>query len=386
LFVNDTLRAGHDKNQRVLVEKLVTESTEAIAWLESFNLALSKLSQCGGHSVKRTHRLSETADGKPNPIGWTLISTLKRFIEQECPGIEILTNSRVNDVKRTASSEYIVYYTGQDHDSTLSANSVIFTTGGYSHDWTSSSLLQEFGSERILSLPTTNGPWATGDGLKILRGMNAKLIDMECIQVHPTAFIKLSSPSDRVKFLAPEALRGHGGILLNQKGSRFVDELQTRDHVSNAIFQNCQLDNGSFRAWLLLSESVAQEYDSIALSFYKKMGLFYEFDNLASLASFINVDFQALQNTILEYNNAAVNGNDTFGKTVFPSLVDLKSKKFFIAAITPAIHYTMGGVQIDENARVVAKDQATIDGIFAAGEVTGSVHGENRLAVSQNLL
>ena len=105
-----------------------------------------------------------------------------------------------------------------------------------SHDITSDSLLWKVRPD-LRGLPTTNGPWADGGGLKLAVAAGAATVDLEQVQVHPTGFVDPKDPDNQTKFLAPEALRGCGGILLNQKGNRFVDELDLRDAVTEAIFK-----------------------------------------------------------------------------------------------------------------------------------------------------
>lgn len=114
---------------------------------------------------------------------------------------------------------------------------VILATGGYAADFTEDSLLKKYKPE-YYNLPTTNGDHCTGDGLKMAIKIGGNKIDMEKVQVHPTGLVDLSEPDAKVKFLAAEALRGVGGLLLDNTGSRFVDELNHRDYVTGKIWEN----------------------------------------------------------------------------------------------------------------------------------------------------
>ena len=114
---------------------------------------------------------------------------------------------------------------------------VILATGGYAADFTSDSLLKKHRPE-YYDLPTTNGDHCTGDGQKMAMAIGASAIDLEKVQVHPTGLVDPNEPGAKVKFLAAEALRGVGGLLLDKNGDRFVDELQHRDYVTGKIWEN----------------------------------------------------------------------------------------------------------------------------------------------------
>ena len=114
---------------------------------------------------------------------------------------------------------------------------VILATGGYAADFTEDSLLKKHRPE-YWNLPTTNGEHCTGDGQKMAMAAGASAVDLEKVQVHPTGLVDPNEPDAKVKFLAAEALRGVGGLLLDNTGARFVDELQHRDYVTGKIWEN----------------------------------------------------------------------------------------------------------------------------------------------------
>ena len=114
---------------------------------------------------------------------------------------------------------------------------VILATGGYAADFTEDSLLKKYRPE-LLNLPTTNGEHCTGDGHKLALSIGANAVDLEKVQVHPTGLVDPNEPDAKVKFLAAEALRGVGGLLLDNTGKRFVDELQHRDYVTGKMWEN----------------------------------------------------------------------------------------------------------------------------------------------------
>lgn len=192
------------------------------------------------------------------------------------------------------------------------------------------------------AFPTTNGPWARGEGIALAQHLGADLIHMDKVQLHPTGFINPKDRDAQQKFLAPEAIRGSGALLLNTQGKRFVNELTTRDRVSNAILQ--QPDK---RAFLVLFEG-AKALES-SLAFYKHMGLVKLVQSVQEVAEYCGFsDAQALLAELNDYADAAAGKHDDrFGKTVFPfPLAHIGSVESPVAIhvmeIAPAVHYTMG--------------------------------------------
>lgn len=150
--------------------------------------------------------------------------------------VKILKKSRVTKLIKEGEAVVGVEYTqgGKTHSA---YGPVILATGGYAADFSEDSLLKKYRPE-YYNLPTTNGDHCTGDGLKMAISIGASGIDMEKVQVHPTGLVDPNEPEAQVKFLAAEALRGVGGLLLDNEGQRFVDELQHRDFVTGKIWEN----------------------------------------------------------------------------------------------------------------------------------------------------
>jgi succinate dehydrogenase/fumarate reductase flavoprotein subunit len=201
---------------------------------------------------------------------------------------------------------------------------------------------------------------------------------MDQIQVHPTGFLDRADRSNKFKILAPEALRGSGGILLNEQGRRFIDELTTRDKVTAAIFAQ-----PGAQAFLLLDKFAAELFGLGSVQFYLKRGLASKCDSVDEIAKFISSAdsgslAESLKNTIEDYRESCSSGSDSFGKKSFPS--KFIEPEFYVMEVVPVVHYCMGGLKIDKSAQVIDQDGRPVPGIFAAGEVTGGVHGVNRLA------
>ncbi|KAJ2104241.1 hypothetical protein GGI16_002803 [Coemansia sp. S142-1] len=416
VFVQDTLKSGHGRSNETLVAKLARDSTQAVSWLQDdFRLDLDVLARLGGHSFPRTHRRPDV-DGKPQPVGWGIVSTLGKHLGEVAAlkdaRFKLVTGARVIKLlPATQGGVAGVVYETVDPDSkviqqhSMYSEVVVLATGGFGGEGSKPRYLKQY-APQLVGLPATNGAFATGDGLGLAAALGAELVDMDQVQVHPTGFVKSSDPGNPTKFLAAEALRGEGGILLNGLGRRFVNELDTRDQVTDAMNKFCsepdtRAQHGASAeetskapltaAFLVLSQAAADSFGHGALGFYEKMGLMSRAGSLEELATALRVDQAVLRKTLQDHDSARDKGTpDEFGKSVFPQsalnpLAPSDDKlqiqiQYYWGIVTPSIHYTMGGVRFDDMARVLrAADGAPIPGLLAAGEVTGGLHGANRL-------
>ncbi|RNE97760.1 NADH-dependent fumarate reductase-like protein, partial [Trypanosoma rangeli] len=385
-----------------LVRTLSVKSGDAISWLSSLGIPLTVLSQLGGHSRKRTHRAPDKADGTPVPIGFTIMRTLEHHIRTKLADhVTIMENTTVtallnrskirpDGVKQT--KVYGVEIVQSDGEkSRILADAVILATGGFSNDKTPNSLLREF-APQLSGFPTTNGPWATGDGVKLARRLGATLVDMDKVQLHPTGLIDPKDPANTTKYLGPEALRGSGGVLLNKRGERFINELELRSVVSKAIIDQGDEypgSNGSKFAFCVLNDAAVKLFGVNAHAFYwKRVGLFEKVDTLEDLAALIKCPVENVRQTLEEYERLS-KANRQCPKTrknVYPCVVGPQGP-FYVAFVTPSIHYTMGGCLISPSAEIQMEGsqssffgrRRSVLGLFGAGEVTGGVHGKNRL-------
>mmetsp|Transcript_33161 Transcript_33161/g.38615 ORF Transcript_33161/g.38615 Transcript_33161/m.38615 type:complete len:585 (+) Transcript_33161:484-2238(+) len=275
----------------------------------------------------------------------------------------------------------------------VSMGLTLIATGGFGCCRSSNGLMAQYRPD-LLGFPTTNGSFAQGDGVLLGCKVGAELIDLDKVQLHPTGFIDTKDPFNPTKILAPEAIRGSGGILVNSDGRRFVNELDLRSVVTKAIIEHCDQykDNdgrvGPHFAWCIMSVESQQLFGFPALSFYKdKMDLFISCKDLSETALLIGCNEDVLIKTIQSYSDAICIGSCTLtGKTIFPANISPASKDLIVARVTPSIHYTMGGININPAGEVQQRlighfgSHIHIRGLFAAGEVTGGVHGNNRLA------
>lgn len=396
-FYQDTLATARDRANPELIRVLSYNSADAVHWLqEIFQLDLSVISRLGGHSQPRTHR-GKDAKFPGMAITYKLLETLENLAMDEPARVAILKDTQVIDLISDDNEKWKIrgvrYKNLKTKEKKLLLGPVILATGGYAADFTKNSLLRKYRPD-IVDLPLTNGVHATGDGQKIVMKNHGVTIDMDKIQVHPTGLIEYDDldtingkKKPRFLFLGAEALRGEGGIIINRKGERFCDELGTRDYLSGEIQKQERIGNGPFR---LVLNSQSDERLSFHLKHYNQRKLMRNTTG-EELAKEMNVDFCKLQETVDRYNQASSGYiKDPYGKKYFPSsLFDMeKSNIYHVAFIARVLHFTMGGIKIDDFSRVIYCDgsnEKPFEGLYAAGEVAGGIHGHNRLGGSSLL-
>merc|ERR1711879_1142359 len=274
---------------------------------------------------------------------------------------------------------------------------VILCSGGFGADFGNDSLLAMYRPD-LLHLPTTNGEHCTGDAIKMGESIGANTVDLEWVQVHPTGLVKPDDPDAKVKFLAAEALRGVGGLVFSAEGKRFANELGRRDYVTGEMWKN----KPPFR--LVLNKAAATEI-MWHCKHYTGRGVMKFYENGAELAKDMGVPLQTLvDETEKHYQAAKKTGKDPdggswpaypsgkswdepigktgSGKKFYHNIIPgsaVATEPFYVAIITPVIHYCMGGLEIDCDSAVYGQDGNIIPGLYAAGEVAGGVHGNNRL-------
>jgi len=355
-----------------LAKVLTHESGPAVDWLcDRFSLDLSLVSQLGGHSYPRTHRGNAKFPGFT--ITYALLEKLEQ-IEEDTQGklARIISKANVNELVRDETGAVVGVHYEKDGKVFTEYGPVIIATGGFAADYSPDGILAKVRPD-LLRFATTNGEHCTGDGIKMATHVGAGTVDMASVQVHPTGLVHPDEPDAKVKFLAAEALRGVGGIMLNADGVRFVDELGRRDHVSAEMAKN----KAPFR--LVLNAKAAKEI-MWHCKHYVGRGVMKAYPNAAALAADMKVSPQVLTDTFADYNALAAAGQpDRFGKKFYHNAPFTTGEELHVAWITPVVHYCMGGLAIDPHAQVITGDNKPIPGLYAAGEVAGGVHGRNRL-------
>ena len=357
VFYNDTMRGGQYLNDPNLVRTLIDNSAAMVEWLQTpmIGADLSDVGAFGGATNKRIHRPKGGG-----AIGAHLIPLLQKAALKQ--GAEIRLNNKVIDIlsNNGRACGVKVAYAGGEY--TVRAKAVIVATGGFG----ANPEMIEFYQASLAGFATTNHKGATGDAFKMVEKFDAQLIQMEQIQIHPTV-VKGTG------IMITEAVRGNGAILVNKAGRRFVNEMETRDIVSAAVLKNPERS-----AYLIFDQNVR---DSLkAIETYAKQNLLSEGATLLELSRMIAVDAVALEYTIDEYNKAVLAKKDIeFGRNQESMERTISTPPFYAIEIEPAIHHTMGGLKINTKAQVLNKLNLPVPGLFAAGEVTGGVHGAQRL-------
>ena len=361
LYYEDTMKVGHDINDPDLVRTLAENSSAAIDWLDSIGAPLSNVGQAGGASTKRQHR-PVNDEGKILSVGTYLVEHLSNKANEV--GVQIMTEAKVDSILMEDGKAVGLHAVGKDGNNiVVHAKNVIITTGGFGSN---PDLIVKYRPE-LKGYVSTNAPSITGDAIEFLGAIGADFVDLEQIQIHPTVVQTDGS-------LISESLRGDGAILLNAEGKRFGNELLTRDVVS----ANVNAQEGSY-AWLIADDVMAQA--STVIQKYVDKGYMIKCDTVADLAKLIGCDEATVQESLSKWTAAVQNKKDEeFDRGEFDAnLSDLANAPYYAVKISPGIHHTMGGVKINTNAEVINTDGNVIPNLYAAGEVTGGVHGGNRL-------
>ena len=354
-FYDETFIGGGKQNDPELLKFFTEHGALAIDWLDQHGLKLDDLTITGGMKTMRTHRPSSLM-----PIGGYLVTELLKYVEKY--QIPLFDNVKVTDIL-SDNGQVTGIKAESDREIEIKTSAVILATGGFG---AGKDLLAQYRSD-LLNLRTTNQPGATGDGIKLAQKLGAQLVDMEQVQVHPT--VQQDTPH---AYLIGEAVRGEGAILVNNNGTRFVNELDTRKNVTQAID-----DLDGTGAYLIFDTDIRKRVK--AIEFYDHVGLVKTGQTLSQLAAEIKVDANELEKTVANWNQAVKAQQDSeFNRTTGMER-DISDGPFFAIHIAPAVHYTMGGLKINDKTQVLNTDNKIIKGLFAAGEIAGGLHGNNRI-------
>lgn len=355
----DTMIGGKGINDPELVETLCANSADAIDWLDEHGITLHDVSSFGGASVKRIHR-PVNAEGKTVSVGSYMIPLLQENCEKA--GVQILLNTTANEILTDANGAAAgIKATGSTGETvTVNAKAVVLTTGGFGANL---DMVTEYKPE-LKGFMTTNAAGAQGQGIEMAQAIGAATVDMDQIQIHPTVEANTAA-------LITEGLRGDGAILINEEGQRFIDEVGTRDVVSAAEIAQ----TGSY-SWLVVDQAMVDA--SSVIQGYIKKGYTVTGATYEELGKAMGVDAAAFAETMEKWNGYVEAKNDPdFGRTSFAN--PLNTAPYYAVKVTAGVHHTMGGLKINANTEVLNEKGEVIPGLFAAGEVTGGVHGANRL-------
>ena len=356
----DTMIGGKGINDPELVEELADESEDGIEWLKKYDINLTSVGSFGGASVKRIHR-PVNAEGKTIAVGSYMVPLLEKACNE---------NSKISILMETTATEILTDANGRacgvkavgatGNQVTVNAKAVILATGGFGANL-------DMVAELVPALKgfmTTNAAGAQGQGITMAQALGAATVDMDQVQIHPTVQFDTAA-------LITEGLRGDGAILVNADGKRFIDEVGTRDVVSAAEIAQ----PGSY-SYLVVDQAMLDK--SSVIAGYVKRGFVFQGNTYEELAEALGVDAATFAETMNTWNTYVEAKNDPdFGRTSFAQ--PLNTAPYYAIKVTAGVHHTMGGLKINTDTEVLKADGTVIAGLYAAGEVTGGIHGANRL-------
>ncbi len=351
----DTMKGGRDLNDPKLVDVLTSHSKGSVDWMTEMGADLNDVGRMGGASANRSHRPTGGAGVGAHVIQVLYDNALERNVDMRMNtrGVEILKDDSGKVEGLLVKGKYTGYYW-------VKADAVVMATGGFGRN---NERVSQY-DPKLKGFISTNQPGATGDGLDVAGNAGAGMTDVKYIQAHPTLSVKGG-------VMVTEAVRGNGAILVNKEGKRFVNEITTRDKAAAAI-----LNQTGKVAYLIFDDSVRKSLKKIDK--YIQLGVVPSADSPENLGKLEGIDGKALTASIAQYNKLVAAGKDTdFERPNLPRA--LNEGNYYAIEVTPGVHHTMGGVSIDDKAEILSEDKKVIPGLYGAGEVTGGVHGANRL-------
>ncbi len=352
-FYEETLKGGGGTNDKELLRYFVDHSAAAVDWLAQNDIVLDNLTTTGGMSVSRTHR---PHDG--SAVGAYLVKGLEENISKR--DIPVFVNSDVTKINEKDGKVSGVEVKIEGETKQVDSKAVVVTTGGFGAN---QKMIAKYRPD-LKDYVTTNAAGSTGDGIEMISALGGALVDMDKIQIHPTVFQKTG-------YLVSESIRGEGAILVNKEGNRFFNEMDTRDKVSAA-----ELKQDGKYAYAIFGEGTKDKVKAVDQYISKNMVV--EADNVEELAKKLEIKPEELNATVTKWNKAVADKKDSeFGRTT--GMTNDISGKVYAIKVAPGIHHTMAGVKINTQTQVLKEDGQPIKGLYAAGEVTGGLHGGNRI-------
>ena len=365
LHAQDTFKGGDGKGDMKVINVMTHEALDAAKWCRDYlgvRFEDDNLFFFGGHSRKRALI----------PVGHTGTEFIAKFqAKADELGIPVITNMKAEELIKDKDGRVVgVKATMDGSEYTFNAKGgVVLATGGFGAN---PEMVKKYNPKIDERFKTTDAPGSTGEALYMAERAGAELVNMGYIQTYP-----ICDPLSGAIELIADA-RFDGAIMLNQEGKRFVEELQRRDVLSEAI-----LNQTGRYCWVLWNDKIgsisntvkahANEYEA-----FTKQGIMTTCDDLKCIADFTKIPFDQLQKTVKRVSDMAGKGNDKdFNHRA--GLMDMQQGKYYVIKAVPSTHHTMGGVRINEKAEALTAEGKVIPGLWAAGEVTGVTHGTNRL-------
>ena len=338
-----------------LARTFATNALDALEWAESIGAQWNDTtSTILGAMWPRSHGL---ANG--NVI--TILTDAAK-----ANGVEIVTDTRANElIVENGKVVGVKATTSEGANVTLHANSgVVLATGGFSANAPMVVEYNNYWPGLSDTMPSTNAPTITGDGIVMAKAVGADLVGMGFAQLMPS-----SHPVDGSLF---SGIWGSAEtqVFVNKEGKRYVNEYAERDVLSKAALEQT---DGIF--YIICDNKIAKNADVAGM---EAKGNVVVADTLEELAEKLGIPADTFVETIERYNSFVdAQKDDDFGKPLFGEKID--EAPFVATPRSPSLHHTMGGVKIDTNTHVISTEGNVIDGLYAAGEVTGGLHAGSRL-------
>ena len=359
LFFEQTFTFGGEHADQVLVRHLVKHATEGLEWLE-------KLGQHFKPEVFELYGAHWTRSHIPVlPLGYGYIRTLSGAALSR--GVQIKVEHLVKDftVKNGRVTGVLVETEGRRHEFKADKG-VIIASGSFAAN---TELVKQF-APRLSDLTTNNTSYSTGEVMMAAQKIGAQLVDMEYIQCLPGC---PKGKKYRVRFHNDVS----SFIFLDHDGKRFIREDAPRDELRDSVIALPQgyaytlIDGVGFKkAGILVQKEAVLALEG---------GEAWRADTVGELAKKLGMQPEILEKTVEEYNEGVISFNDRLGKKITPQTLEIKKPPFWAAYAGMTLHYTEGGLKINKKAQVLDKENKPIKGLYAAGTVTGGIHGKNRL-------
>ncbi|MCW5592893.1 MAG: flavocytochrome c [Burkholderiales bacterium] len=351
----DTMKGGRNRNQPELVEIMTKGSAGAVEWLEGLGAQIPGIVRSGGARADRTHQ----PVGGPTFGPYITRVLLDNVVRRKVP---VRRNSKVVEIlqKPDGAMRGVVVQDRRGGLYTIETQAIVIASGGYGSNPKRVAELRP----DLANFTSTGQPGTTGDAIDLASRIGAEVFDLDQIQIHPTQAVG-------AKTLISETVRGAGAILVNRDGKRFVNEVTTRDKASAAV-----LAQKGRTAFLVFDEGVKGSMSMMEGYFH--LGLVREATTLEALAARCGIDAANLASTVEAYNRYQAQKHDAeFERDDMARPIARPS--YYAIEVNPGIHFTMGGIRINGRTQVMSRDKRALPGLYAAGEVTGGVHGANRL-------
>ncbi len=361
----DTFKGGDKKGDMKVINVMTANALDAAKWCRDYlgvRFEDDNLFFFGGHSRKRALI----------PVGHTGTEFIAKFqAKADELGIPVITDMKAEELIKDKTGR-VVGVKATSHGATYTFNAkggVVLATGGFGAN---KAMVKKYNPKIDERFKTTDAPGTTGEALYMAKRAGAQLVNMGYIQTYP-----ICDPISGVIELIADS-RFDGAIMLNQEGKRFVEELERRDVLSEAILKQ----TGNY-CWVLWNDNIGKISNTVKehpteYEAFTKQGIMATCPDLKCIADFTKMPLKQLESTVKRVSSMAGKGNDKdFHHR--GGLMDMSEGQYYVIKAVPSTHHTMGGVRINEKAQALTAKGQVIPGLWAAGEVTGVTHGTNRL-------